>query len=111
MKKKIIVLLIVYIAGFITPIVYTKIQNSKLENQVIYTITIDTEAINLRPEIDLKSDVIRQVYKGEQFKVVKYQEGTNYNWYQVIYDEGKTGWLASGKVKSWVIIDKENENE
>ncbi len=107
MKKKIIVLLIVYMIGFLTPIVYTKIQNNKLENQVIYSIEIDTEAINLRPEIDLKSEIIRQVFKGEQFKVVKYQEGNNYNWYQVIYEEGKTGWIASGKNISWVkIIDK-----
>lgn len=107
MKKKIIVLLIVYMIGFFTPIVYTKIQNNKLENQVIYTITVDAEAINLRPEIDLKSDIIRQIFKGEQFRVVKYQEGNNYNWYQVIYEEGKTGWLASGKSQSWVTINKE----
>jgi len=77
----------------------------KLENQVIYTITIDNEFINLRPEIDLDSDVIKKVYKGEQYKAVEYHEGNSYNWYKVIYDEGQTGWLASGKKEPWVIIE------
>lgn len=104
MKKKIIIIIIIYLLGFFTPIIYTKIRNNNLENKVIYTIIVDTEVINLRPEIDLGSDIIREVYKGEEFKVVSYYEGTNYNWYEVIYEEGKTGWLASGKVQSWVSI-------
>ena len=109
MKKKIIIVLVIYLLGFLTPIIYTKIKSNNLKNKVIYTITIETEVINLRPEIDLSSDVIRQVFKGEQFEVVSYHEGTNYNWYEVIYEEGKTGWLASGKKISWVSINKEEK--
>ena len=105
MKKKIIIILIVYILGFVTPIIYRNAKKDILENQVIYTITVDREFINMRPEVNLSSDVIRKVYKGEQFKVIKYYEGNSYNWYNVIYDDGQTGWIADTKENDWIIIE------
>ena len=69
--------------------------------------TVDNEFINLREDIDLTKDPIRKVYKGEKYQVVEYYEGNSYNWYRVIYDENKTGWLASGKSKSWVIVENQ----
>lgn len=107
MKKKIIILLIVYILGIITPIIYKNAKKNILESQIKYTITINREFINLRPEVDLSSDIIRQVYKGEQFKVIKYYEGNSYNWYNVIYEDGKTGWIADTKENDWIIVEKD----
>lgn len=106
MKKKIIIALVIYLLGVLTPIVINKLSIATIENRTIYEIKVLKEKINLRPEIDLKSEIIREVYKDETFKVVKYYEGSTYNWYNVIYEEGKTGWLASGKENAWVeIID------
>ena len=73
--------------------------------RVLYTIRVDNEFINLREDIDLTREPIRKVYKDEKYQVVEYYEGNAYNWYRVIYDEDKTGWLASGKTKSWVIVE------
>ena len=106
MKKNIIIALIIYILGILTPILINKLSIGTMESKVIYEIKVVKEKINLRPEIDLNSKVIREVYKDETFKVVKYYEGNTYNWYNVIYEDGKTGWLASGKDNAWVeIID------
>ena len=52
-----------------------------------------------------KSSIIKEVYKDEVFDVVKYFEGNSYNWYNIIYEEGKTGWIASGKENSWVKVE------
>lgn len=105
MKKIIIGLIIGYILGIITMPIYNTFHKKVLSERVIYTITIDNEFINLREDIDLTRDPIRKVYKGEKYQVVEYYEGNSYNWYRVIYDENKTGWLASGKSKSWVIVE------
>lgn len=107
MKKKILILLIIYILGVITPAIYKATIKKVEESQIIYTITINREFINLRPEVNLSSDIIRQVYKGEQFKVIKYYEGNSYNWYNVIYEDGKTGWIADTKENEWIIVEKD----
>ena len=111
MKKKIVLIivsyLIVYLLGVITIPVLRDKREKTLQDSVIYTITVDVEYINLREEIDLYKDPIRKVYKGERFQVIEYYEGNSYNWYRVIYDDYKTGWLASGKVENWVIIESE----
>lgn len=106
MKKKIIILLIIYMLGVLTPITLKKMHKKVLEDSVIYEVRIVAEKINLRPEVSLNTEVIKQVYKDETFKVIKYYEGNSYNWYNVIYEDGKTGWIASGKNNSWVeVID------
>ena len=110
MKEKIIIILIViaiYVCGIITPFVIKNTRKTILKNKVIYEIIVDTEYINLREEIDLSGNIVRKVYKGEKFKVIKYYEGNSYNWYQVLYDEDKIGWLASGKENAWVIVVNE----
>ena len=107
MKKKVLIILAIYLLGFLTPIVYKKVTTNVLESKVIYTIRIDREFINLRPEVNLNSDVIRQVYKDETFKVIDYYEGNVYNWYKVIYDDNKVGFIASGKEESWVVVINE----
>ena len=107
MKKIVLLVIITYILGIITPTIYKSIKKDTLENRVIYTITIDNEFINLREDIDLQKDPIMKVYKGEKYQVVEYYEGNAYNWYKVIYDGYKTGWIASGKSKSWVIVNNE----
>lgn len=107
MRKIIIGLIIGYILGIITMPIYNVFHKKVLSERVIYTITIDNEFINLREDIDLTRDPIRKVYKGEKYQVVEYYEGNAYNWYRVIYDEDKTGWLASGKSKSWVIVENQ----
>ena len=107
MKKIIIGLIIGYILGIITMPIYNAFHKKVLSERVIYTITIDNEFINLREDIDLTREPIRKVYKGEKYQVVEYYEGNAYNWYRVIYDEDKTGWLASGKKKSWVIVENQ----
>lgn len=105
MKKKVIILVIVYILGIITPIIYNNTKRNILDSKVIYNIIIDREFINLREEVNLNSDIIRRVYKGEKFRVIKYYEGNIYNWYNVIYDDNKLGWIASDKEESWVIVE------
>lgn len=105
MKKIVIIILTAYVLGIITPLVIKAAKKNILENQVIYTIRIEREFINLRPEVDLNTDVIRQVYKGEKFKVVKYYEGNTYNWYNVIYENGKSGWIADTKDNEWITIE------
>ena len=106
MKKKIIRALVIYALGVLTPIIINRLLADTIENHTIYEIKVVKEKINLRPEIDLNSKIIREVYKDETFKVVKYYEGNTYNWYNVIYEDGKTGWLASGKDNAWVEIVK-----
>ena len=105
MKKIIIILIIGYILGIITIPVYKLTKKETLKERVLYTIRIDNEFINLREDIDLNREPVRKVYKDERFQVVEYYEGNAYNWYRVIYDDYKTGWIASGKSKSWVIVE------
>lgn len=105
MKKVILLLLIGYVLGIATIPIFKAFQKKSLTERIIYEITIDTEYINLRDDISLDGDPIRQVYKGEKYQVVEYYEGNSYNWYRVIYDEYKTGWIASGKKEAWVTIN------
>ena len=106
MNKKIIILIITfYILGIITTPIFKLIVKKNEENRIIYSIIIDTEYINLRDEIDLSKEPIRKVYKGERYQVIDYYEGNVYNWYKVIYDEDKIGFIASDKEDSWVVID------
>lgn len=111
MKKRIVLIIATYIVAYLLGVITIPTLRDKrektLQDSVIYTITVDTEYINLREEIDLYKDPIKKVYKGEKYQVVEYYEGNSYNWYRVIYDEYKTGWLASGKKESWVIVERE----
>lgn len=102
--KIIILILIIYLCGIATPFIFNNIKKEILQNKIIYKIKVVTEKINLRPEIDLNSEIIREVYKDEEFEVIKYYEGNAYNWYQVLYEDGNTGWLASGKETAWVEV-------
>lgn len=104
-KKIIVMLIIIYILGILTPFILGWIGKTALEGRVIYEITIEAPSINVRPDIDLSSDVIMQVYKGETFKVVEFYSGNAYDWYRIIYADGKSGWIASGKQNSWVSIN------
>ena len=105
MKKKIIICIAIYILGIMTPIILSNLKKDILHNQVIYKVRINREYINMRAEVNLNSDIIREVYKDEVFEVVKYYEGSIYNWYNIIYEDGKTAWIASSKEDSWVIIE------
>ena len=107
MKKIIICLIIGYVLGLITMPIYKATRKEVLKERVLYTIRVDNEFINLREDIDLNREPIRKVYKDERFQVVEYYEGNAYNWYRVIYDGDKTGWLASGKTKSWVVVENQ----
>ena len=102
--KIIFLILIIYFAGFYTEKILEKQRVKNLKNNVIYEIVVNVEKINLRKNISLNNEPIRQAYKGERFKVVEYYEGNKYNWYKVIYNNSETAWLASGKENSWVII-------
>jgi len=109
MAKKISILIVTYIIVFFIGVIYTNVshdkEQEKLENKVIYTVTIDAEYINLREEIDLNNKPIKKVYKGEKYQVVEFHEGNTYDWYKVIYEDYKTGWIASGKTTPWVIVE------
>lgn len=107
--RTIILVLIIYFAGFYTEKILEHNRVKKLKNSVIYEITVNVEKINLRKNVNLYDEPIKQVYKGERFKVVEYHEGNKYNWYRVIYNDTETGWLASGKENSWVIINNKGE--
>lgn len=114
MKKKILIIfiillsyLLVYFIGYKKSEFDANNRAKKLKNSVIYEVEVQVAKINLRKEINLNSDIIKEVYKGEKLQVVEYYEGNRYNWYKVIYDENKTGWIASGKENSWVIIKGE----
>ena len=114
MIKKMILIIIIcsilaYVSGILTVVIRQNQKKQELQDSIIYSITIDVETINLRPEIDLDSEIIRKVYKGEVFSVVEYHEGGLYNWYRIIYEDGKAGWVASGKTDPWVHINKECE--
>lgn len=107
MKKKIIIALyiVVYILGVITTPIIKNITKDVLQDKVIYNIVIDREYINLRSEVDLSTKPVKKVYKGEKFQVIDYYEGNVYNWYKVIYDENKIGFIASAKDVNWVIVE------
>ena len=110
MKKKfllIIAFLITYLLGVITIPVLRDKREKTLQDSVIYNVIVDVEYINLREEIDLYKEPIKKVYKGEKYQVVEYYEGNSYNWYRVIYDDYKTGWLASAKTQEWLKIESE----
>ena len=99
--------ILVFVLGVAFIPVLHMMQEKNLQERVIYNITIDTEFINLREDISLDNEPIMKVYKGEKYQVVEYYEGNVYNWYRVIYEDYKTGWIASGKKQPWVIIDYE----
>lgn len=109
MKRKIILIIVSYIVAFMLGILFMPLRNSlkskTLKERVIYTITIDKQYINLRKDIDLSNDPIMKVYKGEKYQVVEYYEGNSYNWYKIIYEDYKTGWIASDKTEPWVILE------
>lgn len=105
MKKKIIICIVIYILGFLTPIIFHNVTRDALQEQVMYNIIIDREFINLRSEVNLSTNPIKKVYKGEKFQVIGYYEGNVYNWYKVIYDENKIGFIASAKDVNWVIVE------
>lgn len=114
MKKKILIIfiillsyLLVYFVGYKKSELDTNNRAKKLKNSVIYEVEVQVAKINLRKSVDLNSDIVKEVYKGEKLQVVEYYEGNRYNWYKVIYDENKAGWIASGKENSWVIIKGE----
>lgn len=106
MKKKMIILLVIYILGILTPITINKIIEKKIDSEVIYTVTIKQKFINVRPEVDLGSEILTQVLEGETYEVIEYYEGNKYNWYKIRYDKRLTGWIASGKEESWVIVNE-----
>lgn len=113
MKKKVLIILIiiasyllVYFIGYKKSEIDINNRAKKLKNSVIYEVEVQVAKINLRKSVDLNSDILREVYKGEKLQVVEYYEGNKYNWYKVIYDENKAGWIASGKETSWVSIIK-----
>lgn len=106
MKKKVLILIAIYLLGVITIPIINLIRVKVLDSKVKFTITINQPYINVRPEIDLGSEILTQVLDGETYEVIDYYEGNKYNWYQIRYDKRLTGWIASGKTESWVI---ENE--
>lgn len=112
-KISIWIYILCFTLGIITAIIIDraidKLNIKKIKNSVIYEIEIKEEYINLRPEIDLNSEIIKKVYKGQKYQVVEYYEGNVYNWYKIIYDDNKTGWIASSKDNSWVTIISEEE--
>ena len=110
MIKKIILVSIIYFLGILTPLIMQSIHEEKLKSNVIYDVKIIAEKINLRTDIGLDTKIVKEVYKDETFKVIKYYEGNLYNWYNIIYDDNKTGWIASNKNDSWVeVIEKKCE--
>ena len=113
MKRKITLIIIsylfAYLLGLITMPIFRTTREKTLQDSIIYDIVVDVEYINLRKDIDLSENPIKKVYKGEKFSVVEYYEGNSFNWYKVIYEDSNTGWLASGKDESWVIV-KEKES-
>lgn len=113
MKKIIILVLSIILAMIITYNVgYKKCEsdinkkNKELQNSIIYQVEVKVAKINLRKSIDLNSEIIKEVYKGQKLEAVEYFEGNKYNWYKVIYAKGKAGWIASGKTESWVEVVK-----
>lgn len=104
MKKIIIVGVVCFILGFVTPKIFKALYNDNNHTKTLYTITILADEINVRPEIDLQSEVITQVHKDEEYEVVQFHEGNLYDWYKIKYAGDKTGWIASGKMNAWVEI-------
>ena len=101
-----VIILVSYTVGYKASEIKMNKKAKQLKNSIIYEVEVQVAKINLRKEINLNSDIIKEVYKGEKLQVVEYYEGNKYNWYKVIYNENKTGWIASGKEISWVSIIK-----
>jgi uncharacterized protein YgiM (DUF1202 family) len=108
MKKKIIIIILIYLLGVITIPIINKIKEKKLDSDVMYKVTINQKYINVRPEIDLGSEILTEVLEGETYEVVDYYEGNKYNWYKIRYGKRVTGWIASDKTDSWVTINEED---
>jgi len=110
--KKIVMIILLCFISFVGGIISTKIsianKNKKLDNSIIYQVRVDVEKINVREDIDLSSKIYKEVYKGEVLDVVKYYEGNNYNWYQIMWGDHQIGWIASAKTNSWVTVLNNN---
>ena len=82
------------------------LDQKKIENaDVLYTIKIENEYINVRKEATTKSDKIDEVLQNEEYQVVEeYLENEYYDWYKIKIGTRRTGWVASDKEEAWVTI-------
>lgn len=103
--KKILTWLVVGIAiGIIIMQLISYARIVKLESQdVLYTIQIKTDYINVRNQPTTQAKIAYEVVKGEKYEVIEvFDEDPNYIWYKIIYSDKRTGWIASSITDSWV---------
>lgn len=105
--KKIWFLIIGIIIGIILMLIVNIIKTT-IENRIpiLYQIQIDTEYINVRKEHDSTSKKLTEVYLGELYDVVNVYDNelNKYIWYEIKLDKNTTGWVASSRTTSWVIV-------
>lgn len=68
---------------------------SKLQSDK--TIVVDANVVNVRRKPSDNSTILTQALEGRRLKVIKEQN----HWYEVEFDKGKTGWVAS-----WLLDEK-----
>ena len=85
------------------------IQQRKFDNLgVLYEVKIINDYINVRKSPTTGSDKIYEVLEGETYQVIgEYNDNPYYNWYQIKFEDRRTGWIASDRKDAWVAIISE----
>ena len=66
-------------------------------------IVITNEFINVREYANAYTEKLGEVKKGDKFKATqKFTGNPVYDWYEIEYEDGKFGWIASEKEAPYV---------
>lgn len=68
------------------------------QEEYVEILTTPTNFLRVRSEPDTTGDELTQVSPGERYKVVSKDEESD--WYEIEYEEGKSGWVSGEYVKS-----------
>lgn len=104
--KKIIFSIILGIAiGIIIMQLIFLAQEVKVNNyNVLYEINVVFDRINVREQPTTKANIVYEVTKNENYKVIDSFDDGTYTWYEIIYSDRATGWIASYNEEPWVEI-------
>lgn len=92
--------------GICLIILKLNVDQKRIENaNVLYTIKIENEYINVRKDATTKSEKIDEVLQNEEYQVIEtYTENEYYDWYKIKIGTRRTGWVACDKEGTWVTI-------
>lgn len=92
------------VIGVVLTLGINKYMQQRYDNlDVIDTIVITNEYINVREKATAFSKKIYEVLRNEEYNVIEiYDEDERYIWYKIKFSQRRTGWVASDRDNSWL---------